>query len=655
MSFKKVAVIGLGITGALTVGGAYAANNWIDKASIGELPPESYDPAMSPVQESYLCFANTTPEDCNRGNALLTLASRGNQQPVSLEFLDDDFEHALISAEDRRFYEHDGVDRAGIGRVVIQEGVEVVTDGDLTPDQGASTLEMQLARTIYRNDVPKNDLERKEWEIKVARTLNDVYGKNVVLEKYVNHVNYGRGAWSVETAAQMYFGKSAADLTIAESATLVAPIRGPGLYEGSSDSARDATQMQNLLERRNKIIGDMSEAGYITVEVATLEQAKPLGVLPYGVFQTGIKADYSVANEIGARHFVSDVIEDVRNISGYTDEQLTRNLRIMTTLDYAAQAAIYNSVQEIQLPQDGRQFAVVMQRKDASIAGQYGGNFEQSQVDLTDTPSVIGSADKPYAYATIFESTDTNLETVTIDPPSFIWEGGDNGSDWSIQGGNYCASDDACSVREAIAKSSNPIPLQLMENIGSQSLSRMDEIMHNFGIISETPPVPSIILGSREASLLGRTTGMNGLVANKGSSVEPYRVSSIWAIENDSPQPKYNHLPPPATQVIPESVASMVTEGLLGVARNGTARKHLSDFPCDLALKTGTYDDNLVAAIIGTEFGSNDGEDLTTGIMLRHVEELKSLGDGQVGGDVPGDLFNRIHRKLLDKNQYCGL
>jgi penicillin-binding protein 2D len=655
MSYKRVASIGLGITSALAVGGAYAANNWIDQASIGELPLESYDPAMSPVQESYVCFADSTPQDCNRANALLTLSSGGNHQPVTLEYLDDDFEHALISTEDRRFYEHKGVDRVGIGRVVVQEGIDVITEGNLIPDQGASTLEMQLARTIYRNDVPDTDIERKEWEIKVARTLNDTYGKNRVLEKYVNSVNYGRGAWGIETAAQMYFGKSASDLTIAEAATLVAPIRGPGFYEGSKDPGRDVTQMQNLLERRNKIIGDMVETGYITAEVALQEQAKPLGVLPYRVYPTGIQADYSVANTIGARHFVSDVIEEIKSFSGFTDEQLTRNLRIMTTLNYTAQTAINSSVQVIQLPQDGRQFAVVMQKKDGAIAGQYGGDFEQSQVDLTDTPSVIGSADKPYAYATIFEATDLTLETVVADPPGFTWEGGDNGADWSIQGGNYCASDDACSIREAIAKSSNPIPLQLMENIGNQGLLRMDEIMQGFGVVSQTPPVPSIILGSREASLLDRTTGMNGLIANNGRSIDPYRISSIWAIENGQAQPKYNHQTHSPVQVVSEPVAAMVTEGLLGVASDGTARRHLVDFPCDIALKTGTYDDNLVAAIIGTEFGSNGGEDVTTGIMLRHVDELTSLGDGQVGGDIPADLYNQIHRKLLENTQYCGL
>jgi penicillin-binding protein 1A len=654
MGFGKKLVVGsVGIAGIAVGAGAYGANYWLDNSVAEELPApnESYDDGLVMPQESYVCLDGQKPEECNSGNALVVL-SIGNYNPVALEQIDTDVINALISTEDRNFYEHNGVDKKGLARVIVQEGVEVITDQDIRADQGGSTITMQLLRNIYVDVVPENDLERKKWELEHAPQFEEVYSKDEILSKYLNIVNYGRGAYGIENAAQMYFGKSAVDLTITEAAELIATVNGPGLYEGSNDPDRNNTQMTNLLVRRNKIINDMADAGFISQEDAdNIYIPSPLNAIPYQVLPGGMKADYSLANQLGARHFVDDVLEEVRVSSGYTDEQITRNLRIMTTLNFIGQAAIINSITDSPPPPNGSQYAVVMQRADGAIVGMYGGDRNNSEVDLTDKPTVTGSADKIYAYAEEFENGDINLETVLPDPPSFTWEGGDNGKDWSIQGGNYCASDESCTVAEAIAKSSNPVILQLMENRGTASLDEMRRIMTELGVNSNTPAVPAIVTGATEASLLDRTTGINGLVSNNGKSVTPYRISTIWALENTIFIQKYANPAPEPKPVVSEATSEMLTTALRAVPREGTAKEYLTNFPSDIVGKTGTHDDNIVASFLGVACLDGIGGNVSMGVMIGHIEGYTSLGDGQTGGKLPALMFSKIGSKLV--TNYC--
>ncbi len=658
------------VAGSVGAGVAYLNHELHSAEGLGPLPPELTEGTVG--QESYICFSEVP--NCDGSTALAVLSSGGNMVPRPLDQIDDDLEHAVVAVEDQRFFEHDGVDNPSIVRAILANGWASIKDRSPTISQGASTIEMQLARNLFLGDRPTNDFSRKTWEAEQALKLNRDYTKPQILEKYLNVVNYGRGAYSAETASLMYFGKPASDLTFVEAATLAATVQSPDSYDGSSDPNKDVNQRAALESRRNEVIDNMAEQGYITAEEydafknGTNPQVElDTYVLPYQTYPISFSIDYAKANEIGARHYLDMLLSEVRERSGYSEVDLTKNLRINTTLSLEVQTNTHDAIQNGTYTRDGRQIAAVVLRQDGSIAALYGGDYQTLQVNLATTPVVTGSGDKPWAYVSQFESGAINLDSTFPDPPAFTWEGGDNGKDWVVRSGNYCASDASCTVREAVAKSSNMVILQAMENAGQPGLDRMDQLMDAFGIPSETPPTPAIILGSREATLLDRTAGMNGLLANSGKSVPHRLLNSICADENgggidpaitspvcadsdeqlavkfDYASPQWGAAAP--QQVIAPEIAEAVIEALRGPIRNGTASGNLGDFPTDAAGKTGTHDNNVMAAFIGSAC-FRDGN-MTIGILERYPDRLASLGDGETGGKVPAQIFRAIGLPLV--------
>src|SRR5690606_30764969 len=232
--------------------------------------------------------------------------------PVQIETLPEHVAQAFVAVEDKRFYEHDGLDF----RRIISANIQNVLSGRITG--GGSTITQQLARNMFEEGIGfEQRVARKLKEFKVAKQIEQVYEKNTILEAYINLVNYGHGWRGIETASQHYFGKAASQLNPAEGAMLAAAVNAPGRYSPFINA--EAT-----LNRRNIVLRLMADQGYLTQEEKEQWQQEPLPTARH-------------TNEVGriAPYFVEWVRTTLEPI--YGTRLYNGGLRIYTTLDIEMQ------------------------------------------------------------------------------------------------------------------------------------------------------------------------------------------------------------------------------------------------------------------------------------------------------------------------------
>lgn len=659
--------------GAATFAGL-GAYEWMHDAS-GELPEISSD--AIPRTSTNLCFLENP--NCSDGEGMTILYSEGNQIPKTLAEVDDDIEAAAIFGEDKRYYLHDGVDDRSIARAFVADVLASAKSMGLETAQGASTIEMQLWRNAYLKDKNLSETDRKKSEIdnaplldkhfeEIVKAQNPTFteeqikhqAKQLILEQYLNYTYFGRNAYGVEAAATAYYGIPSSDLSVDRSATIIALLNAPSWFEGSLDPTRNQQQMQDLKERRDEIIQDMADGEYISQEDAATFKQMPIDITPYHTQTFGQTADYTVADTLGLRYAVDTILQQAKQLSGYDDKQLRSNLAINTTISYYLQAQVSNEIKKTiaQLPKDGRQLAAVFIREDGSIASMYGGDYATSQVNLTLQPQPGGSADKPYfvTEALIKGTTSADMRYQETDP--FVWENGTNGQDWLPTGGVHCNDSNSCGYKEGLAVSSNPVILQIAEDMGPGGVDDTYKLMDALGSHSDSIPVPAAVLGARETSLLGRTTAMNNLIANQGETHETHIINTVYQNTGKSLVNKYAYSPPDPVRVVDSAIAADITDALRGTATyytdnaKGTAYNALHDEAAltDIAGKTGTDDENKVANFFGTTaIVTPEGEqyNLTGGIALRFVDGLKPLGAYQTGGKIPATLYGDIIRPFI--------
>src|SRR5918995_2125878 len=236
--------------------GLYVLSVAADAPSIDQLRPID-------VGENSVVFASD-------GSRLGFIQSDEARTEVKYDFIPDELKDATVAIEDERYWDHHGIDLEGVGRAAV-ENIEA---GEIK--QGGSTITMQLARNLYIDD-PQRDLERKIKEAKIANELEDEYTKEEILEKYLNTASYGtvqgRTAVGVEAAAQIYFSKPVRDLDLSQSAMLAGLPQSPSLFNPLLNPTA-------ALQRRNEVINEMEEQGYISAEEAREASAEGLRLKP---------------------------------------------------------------------------------------------------------------------------------------------------------------------------------------------------------------------------------------------------------------------------------------------------------------------------------------------------------------------------------------
>ncbi len=481
---------------------------------------------------------------------------------MALANVNEQFIQALIATEDRRFYAHPGIDPLGIARAML------VNLRQKSVSQGASTLTQQLVRTLYLSNA--RSYKRKLQEVWLSLQLEQRLSKDDILEAYLNNVYFGEGAYGIAAASQIYFNVPPANLTLPQAATLAGLPQAPSQYNPFYNKD-DATA------RRNEVLQNMVEAGYLTSEKAKAAQDTPLTLNPHGRL---------VSDAHGAPYFTQYVIQQIRDYFGLDEQTFWQSgLQIHTTLDPAAQqhahTAILNNPQLANTP--ALQVAALMlDLPSGDILAYIGGrNYAKSQYDrvkLANRPP--GSLFKVFTYAAAMERG-LPFNQVYLDVPIQV-------KDWAPK--NYSGEHvGPTTLARAFITSNNIVAVKLLHAIDP---SNVVALAKRLGVRSTLEPNLSLTLGSSSTTLWEMCAAIGAIGAN-GQRVEPHAITRVTDRQG---RELFKHYAMPQTVLEPSTTEPMQAL-MAGVVKLGTGRAANIGRPA--AGKTGTSDDNRDGWFVG--------------------------------------------------------
>ena len=533
---------------------------------------------------------------------LLGKLNERNSQPVAFEDIPDHVKWAVLSAEDGGFYDHQGVDFRAIARAALDN----VRSGNLI---GGSTITQQLVKQNFLTD--ERTIERKICEAVVAAELERQYTKDQILEFYMNAQFFGENAYGVRAAAQEYWGADLEDITIAEAAAMVVPIRNPSFY-----NVRD--NPVGVLARRNSVIDNMAENGFITMKEA--EQAKQERLRP---------VEPQTFDEPAPQVLIAtqrQLLQDNQNQFGLGvtfDERKQAifgcpandagcegggGLKVYVTVDFGLQEEANRILRDWFRYEDSPTGAIAMVDNETGaikvVASgiEFGEDIEAGQrpYDIaTQGARQAGSAFKPFGLLTALEQGTLDGKQVTVNSywdatsPQEIdcgpvdCDDDDTPDVWEVRGGNRGGG--IISLDEATFRSVNAVYAQLSKLVGPENIV---EMANRLGIESALLPVLSITLGTNEVSPLEMAAAYS-TIANYGLRRETYLIDRI---EDEAGNVIYRH-EVDQTQVIDEALVAAAVGSMQKVVQRGTATR--ADIGRPQAGKTGTTDDSADVWFMG--------------------------------------------------------
>lgn len=527
------------------------------------------------------------------------LANRGETggREVSLGELPPYLPKAFVAIEDRRFYDHWGIDLMGLVRAAHRN---LTHDGGL---QGGSTLTQQLAKNLFLTQ--ERTVSRKIQEAILSLWLERSYSKDQILELYLNRVYFGAGAYGVEAAAQRYYGKSARNVSLSEAAMLAGLVQSPSRLAPNRN--REAAQA-----RAERVIENMKQLGFIAPDMAqTAFGAPPELVRPKGAGSANYAADY--------------VMEALDDAVGTIDSDIV----VSTTLEPPMQAAAERVLVD-ELNAKGQKFnvsqgAFVAMRPDGAVTALVGGrDYEASQFNrATSARRQPGSSFKPFVYLTALERG-LRPDTVRTDSPVNI-----NG--WKPE--NYDRGyRGPITLRRALALSLNTVAVKLNMEVGPEAVVQTAQ---RLGITSPLQAAPSIALGTSEVTPL-ELVGAYATFANGGLGVAPYVITEVKTADGKLvfSRPVSGDL----EQVIDPRTDAMMNEMMHNIFVIGTAQKaRMPGWP--MAGKTGTTNDYKDAWFVG--YTGN----LVAGVWLGNDDSTPTKGVS--GGNLPTDIWHNFMKIAL--------
>jgi len=494
----------------------------------------------------------------SRGGVIAALHAGGHRRSVELSEISPYLVQATLAIEDRRFFEHHGIDLRGLARAVL------VNLRSLSAKQGASTLTQQLARNLWLSH--ERSWSRKLREAVYAAQLEMRYDKTEILEMYLNQIYYGHGAYGVEAAAERYFGKRAKELTLAESAMLAGVPKGPRYYSPYRD-------MKNAKDRQRLVLDAMVEQGVITREEADAAFREVLHFRP----------PESDEGEGYAPYF-RDYVRSVAVLRLGIDERLLNEggLRVYTTLDPDIQAAAETAVKNGIPANSGQQAALVaIDPRNGHIKAMVGGrDYSANQYNRVFAKTrQPGSSFKPFVYLTALEQGMTPVTRFRSEPTVFTYDEGRKTYEPRNHNDHYFM--DEIDMRTAIASSDNIYAVHTIMAVGPENVVAT---ARRFGIESPMQPVPSLALGTFPVSPFEMASAFGALAAG-GVRHEPV---AILRIEDRAGRVLYE-AQPAAEQAASPAHAYVLTRLLESVFEpGGTAHRVSAAIKRPVAGKTGT-------------------------------------------------------------------
>ncbi|MFP4127190.1 MAG: transglycosylase domain-containing protein, partial [Alphaproteobacteria bacterium] len=522
------------------------------------------------------------------------LGRRGAYQArlVELDEVAPSLVDAVIATEDRRFDSHFGIDPIGIARAALAN----LQAGAIA--QGGSTITQQLAKNLFLSG--ERSLDRKIREMILAVWLETRLTKDEILTLYLNRVYLGAGAYGVEAAAQRYFGKSAAELDLAESALIAGLLKAPSRLAPTSD-------LEAARERAAVVLRAMVDAGALSAERAAAADRTPAEPVVYAeAGDVGWFLDWVTAN----------LPEDWR-ASG-------RNLEVHTTLDPALQRAASEAVRRRLAEAGGAlevgQAAVVAIDRRGRVKAMIGGSDYRTApfnraVDARRQP---GSAFKPVVYLAALQAG-WRPEMRVVDLPLGI-----GGYEPTNYDGRYLGE---MTLEEALVRSRNTVAVRLLEDVGRRKIISTARLL---GITSELPANASLALGSGETSLIELSAAYTPVITG-GRLVEPHGIERIEAGGDVVLEAAVE----PGQPFLSGETVAMMDRMLKAVVARGTGRR--AD-PGDRVVggKTGTSQGWRDAWFIGYS------HDLVVGVWTGNDDNAPMAEVN--GGQLPAALFAEIMR-----------
>lgn len=504
-------------------------------------------------------------------------AKAGQRELLTYNEIPEVMVHAILAIEDRRFFEHSGVDVNGLTRALLRNA------GDERLGQGGSTITQQLVKNTYLS--PEKTLQRKYAEAMLSIALERRLSKTDIFALYCNEIYLGqRGAVAVhgiKQAARVFFAKELRELSLSEAAILAGMIQSPAHY--SPVRHPDAA-----LERRNVVLAAMKRNGWITPEQGTAASAEAIVVAPPSGLNNSL-APYFV-------DYVNRLAESEYETSG-------TNQRIYTTIDLDLQQAAEQALKR-QLDHLDAEYAsrglkpqaalVAMDPHTGHVLAMVGGrNYAESQLNrATDALRQPGSTFKPFVYAAALEDGMSPVQLLMDAPREFVYDRNQIYRPANY-GGGYSMRE--VTMRTGLVRSLNVVTVDVAMQTG---LARIANLATRFGL-PKPERYPALALGTEEVTPL-QLASAYGAFVNEGRRVDAKVITNIGE------PPAAHARPQTIEQVVSPTTAYMITNMLSGVVDRGTARKARGAIPgTAIAGKTGTsrdgwfvgYSPNLVCAV----------------------------------------------------------
>jgi len=545
------------------------------------------------------------------GSLLTYLHAEKDRKVVPLGEISQYMIDATIAREDERFYEHQGFDIKAIIRAFIVN----LTQGKIV--EGGSTITQQYIRCSYIS--PEVTLWRKVKEAYLAYQLEQRYAKDKILELYLNTIYYGEGSYGIEAAAKNYFGKSAKELNLNESAFLAGVTKNPGGYS-------PYIHYREALERRNNVLSKMHELNYINKTQFERTKKKPLIVIS----QKRREKDFAL-------FFTEYVKQELIEKYG-VDKTFSGGFKVYTTVDPNLQILAENAIKENLYEEDDPTAALVaVEPKTGFIKAMVGGeNFKESQFNIAVQKNrQTGSTFKVFVLATALEQGISPYVAYYPNGPIVLENPG--AADWEVENyGKAEFEEKKMTIFNGIVKSINVIYAQLIMDVGPGEVARTAMDM---GITTELEPYPSIALGGQGVSPLDMSAAFATL-ANNGVYIKP---TAIIKIEDSDGNIIYEHESQEGIRVLIEANAYRLTKILEQVIQRGTGTRASIGRPA--AGKTGTTQKHWDAWFVGYT------PDMSCAVWIGHPEEnirMERIRDLLVqGGTYPAMIWKSFMQEAL--------
>lgn len=523
------------------------------------------------------------------------IGKRGILQNDSMQ-LDDFPDHlikALLATEDRRFFDHFGIDVIGTTRAIVEN----IRHRGVT--QGGSSLTQQLAKNLFLTN--ERSLERKIKEAFLALWLEANYSKREILKLYLDRAYMGGGTFGVAAASEFYFGKSARDVTLAEAAMLAGLFKAPTKYAPHIN-------LPNARARANEVLTNLVQAGFLTEGQVLAARRNPAKSVDR-------RRDYT------PDYFLDHAFDQVEAL-----DLPVHSLTVKSTIDIGlqkkAEEVIESTLRQVGPELKVSQAATVIMEPDGAIRAIVGGrDYGASQFNrATDALRQPGSSFKPYVYAAALTLNNYTPKSVLTDQPVCI-------GDWCPRnyGGRYSGR---VTLTEAIARSLNSIPVQLTQAVGRERVAKFAQM---FGLPLPNKPEWPFVIGAVELKVVDQAVGYAAF-ANGGLKVEPMTIEQItdgsgavlWDRRKNGVKPK---------RIMPEEKVEQINQMMNAGVEQGTGtRARLDGIPA--AGKTGTTQSSRDAWFCG--FTGN-----YVGVVWVGNDDYRPM-ERVTGGVVPAPIWHDI-------------